>query len=965
MEQSINIYQTNSEGDNYFSIDPSDKVFRPYEKELSVGEEKIFLDDASENLIRDGRLHLNEDYIKKVTQYLDDRKFCLIKAPEGRGKTYLSRIIAYNYHHNRGMEVYFLEMKYNSGIPVNGIDDILKEWHKNSKKDYLIVIENVHVYEELEALRELIKGWINPKGNRFRFLLNARPTDLELEVFSQWEEKVELIPNNKDVNDIINLFSKEVGREPFADAKERKSFVNKIYQSKEKASGANLRLLKIYLETWQLHPEIEFISGVSEKTVNSEFRRLYLAHRTNEEVEALWFVSSLYQFDAPLHEDIVQDVGELVKDGLLRFENNKYHLPHSVDASFLYKSICGYKGKDSVAQMKIFAVRFVKKVLDSDSPRDFENDFRLLVWGLVSRKDEFQEVTCSLTCQDMAEKIIKEIFPGFVLTFFRPENHNDSHSKELIQYYEDNKNWLKPLILVFTPYFLCQVYRTFKKYLGYSNFLKAIFVTTEELEDYMNANDSYKVFLNSKLLGPIVVLGAEYKNTLQKHYEKNKALLKPFLLEYSPISLFFVYRSYKKDMHISILKDIFSDPKELEDYLSANDNIKVFLQNQLWMSIVELGAEYRTILQEHYEKNKGMLKPFLLRLSPTSLVFIIKAFKKQLSKNIVKDIFSDPKELADYLSVNENYKLLLKNELLAPLVYLGLGYRTILQEYYEKNKALLKPLFLADSPTKLFYVRQTYLKHLNINIVKDIFNDVEDLEEYMKKNDKKVFPHDDILKDIQELGDDYKRVLEIYNAFVYFFYPTRSTKKGFYVNQSYIQYLWENKLPFDVSLIRNNRFYFNGVSWAYIHKFVYIIKESMTEGNRQQSIGMVRAIVEKVLAKENSLSYATAIDLSYFYYNISLVDEAIFQELMENNAVQADIKRRLQAVSYSAGDLYLFNLVFSQSWCKTILESRIQNADEAQQEIIDAWHDEIMNKQKDRGEEIISGSLLEYIHRNS
>ncbi len=883
MEQSINIYQTNSEGDNYFSIYPSDKVFRPYEKELSVGEEKIFLDDASENLIRDGRLHLNEDYIKKVTQYLDDRKFCLIKAPEGRGKTYLSRIIAYNYHHNRGMEVYFLEMKYNSGIPVNGIDDILKEWHKNSKKDYLIVIENVHVYEELEALRELIKGWINPKGNRFRFLLNARPADLELEVFSQWEEKVELIPNNKDVNDIINLFSKEVGREPFADAKERKSFVNKIYQSKEKASGANLRLLKIYLETWQLHPEIEFISGVSEKTVNSEFRRLYLAHRTNEEVEALWFVSSLYQFDAPLHEDIVQDVGELVKDGLLRFENNKYHLPHSVDASFLYKSICGYKGKDSVAQMKIFAVRFVKKVLDSDSPRDFENDFRLLVWGLVSRKDEFQEVTCSLTCQDMAEKIIKEIFPGFVLTFFRPENHNDSHSKELIQYYEDNKNWLKPLILVFTPYFLCQVYRTFKKYLGYSNFLKAIFVTTEELEDYMNANDSYKVFLNSKLLGPIVVLGAEYKKTLQKHYEKNK----------------------------------------------------------------------------------GMLKPFLLRLSPTSLVFIVTAFKKQLSKNIVKDIFSDPKELEDYLSVNENYKLLLINKLLAPLVYLGLGYRTILQEYYEKNKALLKPLFLADSLTTLFYVRQTYLKHMNINIVKDIFNDVEDLEEYMKKNDKKVFPHNDILKDIQELGDDHKRVLEKYNVFVYFFYPTRSTKKGFYVNQSYIQYLWEKKLPFDVSLIRNNRFYFNGVSWAYIHKFVYIIKESMTEGNRQQSIGMVRAIVEKVLAKENSLSYATAIDLTYFYYNISLVDEAIFQELMENNAVQADIKRRLQAVSYSAGDLYLFNLVFSQSWCKNILESRIQNADEAQQEIIDAWHDKIMNKQKDRGEEIISGSLLEYIHRNS
>ena len=47
----------------------------------------------------------------------------------------------------------------------------------------------------------------------------------------------------------------------------------------------------------------------------------------------------------------------------------------------------------------------------------------------------------------------------------------------------------------------------------------------------------------------------------------------------------------------------------------------------------------------------------------------------------------------------------------------------------------------------------------------------------------------------------------------------------------------------------------------------------MTESNQQQSISMVRAVVEKVLAKENSLSYASATDLAYFFHNIALVDE--------------------------------------------------------------------------------------------
>jgi hypothetical protein len=47
------------------------------------------------------------------------------------------------------------------------------------------------------------------------------------------------------------------------------------------------------------------------------------------------------------------------------------------------------------------------------------------------------------------------------------------------------------------------------------------------------------------------------------------------------------------------------------------------------------------------------------------------------------------------------------------------------------------------------------------------------------------------------------------------------------------------------------------------------------------------------------------------------------------------------------------------------LETRIVNADNAQQEIIKTWHDELVKKLRDQGKDITSGSLLDYIHHNS
>lgn len=878
--EGINIYQNNNNGDNYFYLS-IDKALRPYDKVLSVGAEKMFLDDASENLIRDKKLYRNNDYINKVEQYLDEKKFCLIKAPEGRGKTYLSRIIAYDYHTIRKMKVYFLDLKKYNNISDTEIDDKLQEWHTNKNNNYLIVIENVHAYKYLRELLGLIYQWINPTENRIWFLLNARPTDDELDVYSEWKEIVELKPNKKVVNGIVNLYSREVMREPFANDEERKTFVEEIYPDKTKASGANLRLLRIYLKTWQNHPEIQFISGVSKTTVTNDFKLFYLSDRTKDEIKALWYISSLYQFDVPLHEDFVQSVGNLVGEGLLRFEGNRYHLPHSVDATFLYKAICDYKGKDDyVDQMKTFAECFINDILATKCPSDFESDFKLFISGLTTRNNEFMNVIYYLNREDIAEIIIKRINSLFVLLFFRPFNHEKPNSDALKIYYHNNKKWLIPLFLKYSSGILDKIDAIFRKRLGYCN----------------------------------------------------------------------------------VVKDIFEDANDLDNYLSANNKYNSLINIKFLRSIAKLGTGHRTILIYHYIKNKVMIKPLLLGINHTSLSFVCMFYLK-LGYDIIKNIFEFIDDLDAYLNVNNNYKLLIDNRLFILIARLGAGHRIILLYHYEKNKVLLKPMLLGLTPTRLVFAFFSYKNHLKYDIVKDIFEDAKDLDDYLKNYEGYKFQDDDFLRSIMELGDEHKRVLEKHNAYSYFFY-TKPTNKSFRVNQQYILQFLSKRRTFEVSHIKNNRFYFDGVSWSYLQRFVSVIKNNMTTENRQQSVNMVKTIIDMVLTEGNALSYATAIDLSYFYNNIASVDETIFQKLAENHLVQTDIKRRLEASSYSAGDLYLFDLFFSQSWCKEKLEPRILNADNGQQKIIKAWHDEFVKKLKDQGKEITSGSLLDYIHRN-
>ncbi len=956
------IEQHNQEGPNNVIINYGLNMFRAYENELSVGLNKKFLDGASESVIQDGKFYPNWNYIDKVKHYLDSKKFCLIKAPEGRGKTYLSRIIAYDYYHNEEMKVYFLDLKYYNNIIVKSIEDKLIDWHKNDLNNYLIVIENVHVYEKLDELMELIKGWVGLKENRFHFLLNARPANVDLEDFSKWEEIVELTPDKVAVNEIIDIFSKEINREPFKNDSERKTFINKFFPNKKNNNGANLRLLKIYLETWQSNRTINYISEVSEEDIIVEFRKLYLSRRTTEEIDALWFISSLYQFDAPLQEDFVLSIGNLVDAGLIRLEENRYHLPHSVDAYFLYKAICNLKRKNYVVKMKFFAHNFVNKILENECPGDFQSDFRLLISGLIERRSDFKEVIYDLTNEDLAKEIMTKINPGFILTFFNIENHKNPDKTTLINYYHSNKNWLIPLIRELPYFALAILYKLFKKNFGYDIF-KDIFENTKEFENYLQIKNNYKALAENSLLSPILVMSDEYKIVILGQYKKYKSLVKDYLLSLSQINLYFIAKSYKKHFNYNIFYDIFVNAEELEDYLTDKNNYKGLVIRYFITSIAKLGVHFKTILLKNYVINKALLKPLIYKLSVANFIFLYKAYKKHLDYNIFKDVFENATELDDYLS--DGYKALVHHVFIRQVSQLNPNYKSILLEHYKKNKVLLKSLIHGLSPLSLSFLYNVYKKTLDYEIVKDIFDDVHDLDAYLRKNEFKKFQTVSVLKAINELSDQHKLVLNKYKAFNYFFYTKKISNNSICINPKLIFSYWNKKQDFDISIFNNKGLYFYGVSWHNLVRFVYIIKYNINDENRQQSINVVKNIIKMVLEIKDSLSSATATNLSYFYLNIVFIDEKLFSQLAENELVRKDVENRLHADSYTVEDLYLFAHFFSQTWCKALLVSRILNADEAQLEIIKKWHDKVLQNLYNKKEEITTGSLLDFIHNNS
>ena len=107
----------------------------------------------------------------------------------------------------------------------------------------------------------------------------------------------------------------------------------------------------------------------------------------------------------------------------------------------------------------------------------------------------------------------------------------------------------------------------------------------------------------------------------------------------------------------------------------------------------------------------------------------------------------------------------------------------------------------------------------------------------------------------------------------------------------------------------------------------------MNVNNKQHSIEVVKAIIQKVLEIKGSLSHASAHDLSLFLTNIAAVDKDLFKNLINERFVIKDIKHRLSSQKYSLNDLRLFSHFYDEEWfyrdMKKIVNRTLESLNEA------------------------------------
>ena len=466
----------------------------------------------------DKKLYRDKTLVEKIHQNLDSKQVCLIQGSEGRGKTTICRIIASDYYSEQ-FKVYFIDVK--SEIKISSIINCFIELNTTKRKT-LVVLENIHAFNDLGELVSLINDYRKCQDNHLYFLLNARPT--ESEYASELDDlgrdnNIDLKPSHKYCKGVAQRLCDE--KKPIS-SEDTDSFITSRIYTNQNGTGANLRLLSLYYSVWN-EETYNSILNIQEQDIQDRFKRIYgLRKRSSQSKESLLYLSSIYQFDAPLSEvlltnEINDSLQQFVQEGLCTLFNHNYHLPHSVEATLICKAICD--NNQYVEKTSNFVKTYINAILKSGNPRTYETDFKLLIHGIIDRTDEFQNLLIDLCDWPIAEKIIKKINPGFIVSSF---HYKVGHShEEILDYFIANIGWLKESLHKLHPGILDLLAMRFKNHYGFNqfDFYKSVFDTPNDLQQYflnqISSDNNGRLRFNYKSERAIKALGHDYMSVYE------------------------------------------------------------------------------------------------------------------------------------------------------------------------------------------------------------------------------------------------------------------------------------------------------------------------------------------------------------------------------------------------------------------------------------------------------------------
>ena len=381
-----------------------DFCLKTYDKALYVndvkdepeGDLQLLKSVVTEQSIKNKSFFRDELLEGKIKGLLDKLGICVITGSEGRGKSSLSSLIAYDYH-EKGWNVYITKEHWNSSNLIEALQRLcdLKRIDKT-----LFVLEDVHNLEDSDfaSLVSTLKEVYITEDNTSHFLINLRPSGKKENLFKSDDCVVGL--DNTDNLPLIYHLASLINKDP------ETLMINNTPVLDDKVTS-NRRLLFLYFK------QLQNKDSVTDDDISAEFLTEYTPLDDND---TLLLLSCLYQFGVPLSKELLSDnekadLRRYLNKRLCKKEGQYYYLPHSTDAKCLFRAICQeelnegeYLDQKRKEVIVVQLTRYYEKIISSTDPFKFESDFRNLFQVLNS--DEYRFAAEVFLSPEKAKTII-------------------------------------------------------------------------------------------------------------------------------------------------------------------------------------------------------------------------------------------------------------------------------------------------------------------------------------------------------------------------------------------------------------------------------------------------------------------------------------------------------------------------------------------------------------------------------
>ena len=503
--------------------------------------------------LTDGSFWRDVEHLRTVVDGLGKYGHFVIKGSEGRGKSILSYQVAQELIEKEGFTVFVSEKSWTWEKVYKELDDLLK-----GPGPLLIVLENIHqAADEVSLIVDYFKRHAKDSGGRHWFLANMRLT---------YENVIDSAVNLLEPDSRINLDEFQAARSEEVTSHLASGLslqvdrltVNKI--ALRSILPPNLRVLSKYFQAYAERQGEDVDEGMILNLFSEHFGLTPLSRKRKE---CLMKLGAVNIFDVPVHLAAFSDEeGTFLLDyasrGLCYRQGDQLFLPHSTDAEYLCKALCGKDDPKFVKKVADAVVKYYRTLVAKCRAGELEESEREEIgrwFALLSmaayHSDKYQLIADSFHQVEQAREIIGTICPSYIVAAMVYGDSGEEEKGQRLRLFLDNIETIRGN-LSFGAF--CSLYIILKHYPGYSG--------DRLVQDLLADQDEQawqKMFRGSPRI---------YKNSVYNAVIKNPSCRRA-IEEYERLHPDLVKRYKTPRRYVSLLSKIQGDLKKIGGNLTS------------------------------------------------------------------------------------------------------------------------------------------------------------------------------------------------------------------------------------------------------------------------------------------------------------------------------------------------------------------------------------------------------------